>query len=142
LFFLIKNRIDQADRQNVYICAVCLYMISWGLRGALSGAMSLSLQLSLLVVVAFCTSFFRLALNKRFFDTAQKSSSYQYIFVKSYFSQIFLAMGFGFIGWWALAYEDVSLALKICYWIAGLGASLYLLYSPAGDSDEEGGAFI
>ncbi len=142
LFFLIKNRIDQVDRQKVYICAVLLYMISWGLRGGLSGAMNLSMQLSLLVLVAFCTSFFRLAFNKRFFDTAQKGSSYQYIFIKSYFSQIFLAMGFGLAGWWNLGSDDVSFFLKICYWIAGLTASLYLFYLPAEESDKKDGQFV
>ena len=134
LFLLIKNRIDRLDKQKVYVCAVLLYMLSWGLRGTLSGAMNLSLQVSLLMVVAFCTSFFRLAFNKRFFDTAQISSLYQYLFIKSYFSQIFLAICFGLVGficWWASGTTEVSFIFKICYGIAGLTAGTYLFYAPA-----------
>ncbi|MCP4341132.1 MAG: hypothetical protein GY799_20155 [Desulfobulbaceae bacterium] len=141
LFLLIKNRIDRLDKQKVYICAVLLYMLSWGLRGTLSGAMDLSWQLCLLMVVAFCTSFFRLAFNKRFFDTAQISSLYQYLFIKSYFSQIFLAICFGLIGficWWASGTTGVSSILSICYWIAGLTAGTYLLYPPAVRNDKKG----
>jgi hypothetical protein len=90
--------------------------------------MELSLQLCLLMVIAFCTSFFRLAFNKRFFDTAQKSSLYHYLFMKSYFSQVFLVIGFGLIGWWASDSTGVSSLLNVCYWIAGLTAGAYLLY--------------
>ncbi len=135
LFFLIKNRIDRLDKQTVYVCAVVLYMLSWGLRGTLSEVMNLSAQLCLLMVVAFSTSFFRLAFNKRFFDTAQKSTLYHYLFMKSYFSQIFLAIGFGLIGLLVSGSTGVSSALNICYWIAGLTAGAYLFYPPAGGND-------
>lgn len=133
LFLLIKNRIDRLDKQKVYICAVFFYMLSWGLRGTLSGAMTLTSQLCLLMVVAFCTSFFRLAFNKRFFDTAQESSMYQYLFIKSYISQIFLAICFGFIGcvcWLGCGDTEVLAILKNCYWMAGLTAGTYLFYRP------------
>jgi len=136
LFLLIKNRIDRLDKQKVYICAVCLYMISWGLRGTLSGDMHLSMQLCLLMLVAFCTSFFRLAFNKRFFDTAQKSSMYHYVFVKSYFSQFFLAIGFGMIGWLASGTIEVSFILNVCYGMAGFTAAAYLLYLPVAGKEK------
>jgi hypothetical protein len=139
LFFLIKNRIDRLDKQTVYVCAVVLYMVSWGLRGTLSEVMNLSMQLCLLMVVAFCTSFFRLAFNKRFFDTAQKSTLYHYLFMKSYFSQIFLAIGFGLIGLLVSGFTGVSSVLNICYWLAGLTAGVYLLYPPAGENGIMGG---
>jgi hypothetical protein len=138
LFLLIKNKIDRLDKQKVYICAVLFYMLSWVLRGTLSGAMNLSLQLCLLVVVAFCTSFFRLAFNKRFFDTAEKSSLYHYLFIKSYFSQVSLAICFGLIGWLASGTMGVYSSLNVCYWVAGVSAVTYLLYLPAVRNDKRG----
>jgi hypothetical protein len=114
-------------------------MLSWVLRGTLSGTMNLSLQLCLLVVVAFCTSFFRLAFNKRFFDTAEKSSLYHYLFIKSYFSQVSLAICFGLIGRLASGTMGVYSSLNVCYWVAGFSAVAYLLYLPAVRNDKRGG---
>lgn len=131
LFLVIKNSIDRLDNQKVYLCSVILYIVSWVLRGFLSEEMTVSVQLLALLLVAFCTSFFRLAFNKRFFDTAEKSTGFQYILVKSYSSQVFLACGFGIIGLLAYSFSPTtSTFLPLCYWIAGIFAGLYLFYKP------------
>lgn len=130
LFYFIKNRIDRINRQQVYVSATFLYIFSWGLRASLSDEMSRTVQLSLLLVIAFCTSFFRLAFNKRFFDIARWTSRYEYLFIKSYYSQMFLAIGFAIIGWCAISGPAVLTFLKSCYWICGLTAVGYLFYLP------------
>jgi hypothetical protein len=138
LFYFIKNKIDRFRNQRVYICAVFLYIASWGLRAALSGEMNYSFQLCLLMVIAFFTSFFRLAFNKRFFDNALRSSTYQYLFMKSYYSQLFLAIGFGLIGCWMASVSGDLDALRSFYWGVGIAAVGYLFYLPARTANGKG----
>jgi len=97
LFFLIKNRIDRLQGKKVYTAAVFLYALSWLMRGAISVDMTYFQQVCAILLIAFCTSFFRLAFNKRFFDLAGGSTGYKYIFLKSYYSQFFLACIFLFL---------------------------------------------
>lgn len=131
LFYLIKNRIDHMNNQKVYIAAVLLYMVSWWMRGILQPDLEYTVQLSLLLLVAFCTSFFRLAFNKRFFNTAQKSSRYHYLFIKSYYSQFFLALGFSIIGFFAHIIADTTTVLRVCYWAGSVAAIGYFFYVSA-----------
>ncbi len=127
IFFLIKNRIDTSHRQRVYVVAVALYAFSWLLRGVLSMETGGAELYILLILITFCTSFFRLAFNKRFFDIARKSTGYSYIFCKSYSSQFFLAL---FFCCFAVVAEgnDIEMQLRITYAGGALLAPLYLLY--------------
>jgi hypothetical protein len=90
LFIVIKNSIDRLPVDRMYKGAVLLYGISWMLRSSASESLSLLPLLLLLAIITFCTSIFRLAFNKRFFDIAKLSTAHEYIFIKSYFSQLFL----------------------------------------------------
>jgi MFS family permease len=90
LFILIKNKIDTISVNTFYISAVVLYSLSWVLRAGISEIKHKIFLLVLLAVITFCTSIFRLAFNKRFFDIAQHSTPHEYIFLKSYYSQGFL----------------------------------------------------
>lgn len=130
VFYSIKNRIDRLDNQKVFLVAVVLYMVSWMMRGSLSETMGISLQLSLLLCIAFCASFFRLAFNKRFFDIARETSMYHYLFVKSYYSQIFLGIVFLGMGLLASQHYDIRIFLTWSYWLSGLLAVTYFLYLP------------
>ncbi len=132
LFYFIKNRIDRIDKQRLYIVSVVAYAFSWGLRGSVLASFDYTVQISLLLLIAFCTSFFRLAFNKRFFDTAQKSSQYKYILLKSYYSQFCLAIFFALLAWKISNWEDAELVLSYCYMSAGLFAFVYLVFRPIG----------
>lgn len=134
VFYLIKNRIDNLDRQKVYRFSVVLYMVSWLMRGSFSESMGLTLQIVALLLIAFCTSFFRLTFNKRFFDIAESSSMYHYILQKSYYSQIFLALSFGILGLISMQMVDGTILLSICYWVGFLLAAVYFRYLPALES--------
>jgi len=130
LFFLIKNKIDRLPVQKVYGVAVFLYVLSWGMRGAMTNNISYSLQICLIVLVAFCTSFFRLAFNKRFFDSASVLTGYKYIFIKSYYSQFFLACIFLLLTVILREFSGNGEHIHSIYWGAAGFAFLYLKYNP------------
>jgi len=129
LFYLIKNTIDAFAVSMVFRVSVVLYAISWFTRGFVSKELSTQSLLVLLLVITFCSSFFRLAFNKRFFDIAQTTSGIEYLLVKSYLSQFYLGLGFiatALILWMS---DATSLqALTPIYWIAAIGSFVYLWY--------------
>jgi hypothetical protein len=129
LFFLIKNRIDRLQVQKVYRVAVLLYALSWVMRGSISGDMSYSLQMCMIVLIGFSTSFFRLAFNKRFFDLAGLSIGYNYIFFKSYYSQFFLVCTLLLFAVILQVYSKSVELLPFIYWISAGLTFIYLKYS-------------
>jgi hypothetical protein len=92
LFYIIKNRIDQLAAERVYKAAVWLYAASWLLRFTLNDNSEGAGYLIALVLITFCSSFFRLAFNKRFFDVARKTGAVDYLLIKSYSSQLYLGL--------------------------------------------------
>jgi len=130
IFVIIKNSIDRLPLNKMYTAAVFLYSLSWVLRGVLSEELSNFSLLLLLALITFCTSIFRLAFNKRFFDIAKSSTAHEYIFVKSYFSQFFLA-GFSFFGFLFFAAGDSVGQLSIIYLVSAIISMGYLIYSKA-----------
>ena len=128
IFYVIKNQIDNIDKQKVYRIGVVLYMCSWGLRGFFNAESSYAVQSILLLIIAFCTSFFRLTFNKRFFDLAKRSGENRYLFVKSHYSQFFIAIAFAIIGCCIGSFGDNVGILQTVYFIAAGSSVLYLLY--------------
>lgn len=129
LFFLIKNTIDRTAITLVYQLAVVLYALSWAARMFASDELSNHALLVLLLVITFCSSFFRLAFNKRFFDIAQKTSGVQYLLIKSYVSQ--LALGAGFSATAAALYFSANTGAQVLtplYLLATVLAFMYLRY--------------
>ncbi|WP_458774376.1 hypothetical protein [Desulforhopalus sp. 52FAK] len=128
IFFIIKNRIDRIDKQLVYQIGVGLYMFSWLLRAMFEASFGQVTQIAMLLIIAFCTSFFRLTFNKRFFDLAGKNGDNRYIFIKSHYSQIFIAVGFTILGCGLGLFSDNLSFLRNIYLGASVFAFLYLLY--------------
>lgn len=128
-FFLIKNRIDQLPVERVYRAAVWLYAASWLLRFTLDGDSSGAGVLVALVLITFCSSFFRLAFNKRFFDVARKTGAVEYLLIKSYCSQSYLGVAFIALGL-LLLFAPVAdeLALQVAYLPAAILSLVYLKY--------------
>jgi MFS family permease len=127
IFVMIKNSIDRLPANKMYTAAVCLYSLSWVLRGVLSEKLNTVSLLLLLSVITFGTSIFRLVFNKRFFDIAKSTTGHEYIFIKSYFSQFFLAV-FGLLGFLILGSGDTVEQLSTVYMTAALIAFIYLFY--------------
>ena len=133
LFWLVRGAIDRVRPAAVYRVAVALYAASWGLRAVAPDAAGGPWLGPLLVAVTFCTSLFRLAFNKRFFEHARASGNVAgYLLWKSHVSQT--ALGAAFAGL-ALALllgpGDPVRLLGACYAVAGLGAFVYLAWRPA-----------
>ncbi len=129
LFYLIKNRIDRLPAQRIFIIAVTGYSLSWLMRASVDEQLNLGWLFTSLILITFCTSFFRLAFNKRFFDLAKHTSAHRYLFLKSYYSQTAIALGFG-MGAITLYFYPASnnLFLVSSYLAAAALAPIYLLY--------------
>ena len=128
LFYLLKNTIDRLGRRRIYRVAVWLYALSWALRALVDDSYSLILMFVSLVLITFCTSFFRLALNKRFYDLARETLSHRYLILKSYYSQITIAIVFVGFGYAVQNRTDTELMLGPIYWLAAIGALSFLVY--------------
>lgn len=128
LFICIKNRIDAIHNQRVFILAVGLYALSWVMRTIVSTELDTKTTVSLLILITFSTSFFRLAFNKRFFDLAQNGKGFKYILVKSYLSQFFLMIFFGLFAVSVANLGEIEEILQATYWGAALLSPFYLLY--------------
>lgn len=129
LFYLIKNAIDTLAVSWVFRAAVYLYALSWVLRCFISEDLNPTALVLMLVVVTFCSSFFRLAFNKRFFDIAQSNNGVGYLIIKSYQSQFFL--GCGFIATailLTLTGHTGAESLTLLYAVAAPGSIVYLRY--------------
>ena len=128
VFVTIKNAIDRIEINFFFRLAVILYVISWLLRAGLIVSSSMLTLLLLLASITFCTSLFRLAFNKRFFDNAQSATPHEYIFMKSYYSQFFLIPIFGLPLLIGLPSIDVAEQLTQVYLATAATAFLYLWY--------------
>jgi hypothetical protein len=128
LFFLLKNVIDRLGKSRVYTLAVYLYALSWVLRGFTSDQLPLDQLYISLVVITFCTTFFRLAMNKRFYDLAKLTRSHDYLVLKSYYTQFAIMIIFATFGMLTFRLEADETLLNIAYWSAAALALVYLMY--------------
>jgi hypothetical protein len=128
IFLFIKNSIDRLPRQKVYVAAVTLYALSWGLRSFLNENLAPLTMLWLLALIASCTSVFRLSFNKRFFDNARLTAAHEYIFMKSYISQFFIAVFFVVMAYGFNIPGSIVDQLSEVYYFAAITSFFYLIY--------------
>jgi hypothetical protein len=128
LFFLLKNVIDRLGKSRVYTLAVYLYALSWVLRALTSDQLPLDQLYISLVVITFCTTFFRLAMNKRFYDLAKLTRSHDYLVLKSYYTQFSIMIIFATFGMLTFQVEADDTLLNIAYWASAALALVYLMY--------------
>jgi MFS family permease len=128
IFLFIKNSIDRLPGQKVYVAAVALYALSWGLRGFLGENHDPVTMLLLLALITLCTSVFRLSFNKRFFDNAKLTTAHEYIFIKSYISQFSLAVCFLVMAGGFSIPGSVAEQLSGVYYFAAIASFFYLIY--------------
>lgn len=129
LFWLLKNSIDQWAGNRIFTLAVLLYALSWLLRALLENSMTPFWLFTNLVIITFCSSFFRLTFNKRFFENARDYGAIRYLLTKSFVSQWWLGIGFLAAG---IALHQTRLdsnsILVYSYWLAAVGSLGYLFY--------------
>jgi len=129
LFWLLKNTIDQWAGNRIFALAVSLYALSWVLRAFLDSSMSPFWLYANLVIITFCSSFFRLTFNKRFFENARYTGAVRYLLTKSYVSQWWLGIGFLGVGMTLKQFSpDSDSMLVYSYWLAAAVSFGYLLY--------------
>lgn len=142
IFYFIKNIIDRVNQHKIFLVAVMLYATSWLLRGQISFLdntenNNLALYITILTI-GFLTTFFRLVFNKRFFDAAREDSAYQYLMVKSYYSQMGIVLFFGSLAVYLFAnppllstgllVDQASSILSTIYTVACPVALIYGVY--------------
>ena len=128
LFFVLKNSIDRFAGGRAFTWAVAAYAFGWLIRPALGTDMSLTLAAIFLIVATFCTSFFRLVFNKRFFDIAAASSGQQYLVIKSYYTQFSVVCIFGLLAVLTSLPKDHQTTLSAFYLLAAVCSFVYLGY--------------
>ena len=128
LFYLLKNVIDRLGKKRVYILAVFLYAMSWWLRAITDDQLPLELLYASLVIVTFCTTFFRLAMNKRFYDLAKLTRSHDYLILKSYYTQFSIIIMFGIFGILTYQIDSTEGLLEPIYWACAILSLTYFLY--------------
>ena len=128
IFYVIKSRIDSFNVHTIYLLACVLYALSWLLRGQVNTEMDTVWLYTIITVIGFLTTFFRLAFNKRFFDVASIENTHQYILCKSYYSQAALAVFFIALSFLLINGQENQVILQNLYWLVSPVALMYLAY--------------
>ena len=128
VFYFLKNVIDRISSRNLFQIAVVLYALSWWLRSYINEPMSLASLYLMMVVITFLTAFFRLALNKRFYDIAQHGLGNAYLVLKSYFTQMATLIIFALMAWVFMVAGDQVELLEYVYWVLAVCSLLYWIY--------------
>ncbi len=128
IYLVIKKTIDRYADQPLYELAVVLYLLSWLLRAYIDEIDNPAAMMTLLAVIVFCTSLFRLSFNKRFFDNAKLSTACHHIVVKSYISQFFLSIFFLLAAVLIDQPFDKEQQLTPLYFTAALLTPVFFLY--------------
>jgi MFS family permease len=128
IFYVIKKRIDHINAQFIFTIAVFGYAFSWLLRGELSMQEGPVVLYSAILLIAFLSSFFRLAFNKRFYDIASSAQPIEYIICKSYYSQFALLLLFSLAGYFFNSSDAPLQQLQHLYLLIIPLVFVYLLY--------------
>lgn len=128
IFFALKKTIDSINAQRIFIISIFGYALSWWLRAQLDLQSEAIMLYSSMLLIAFLSSFFRLAFNKRFYDIASADQPIYYILCKSYYSQAIIAVFFGMIGLWGFSSDAPLEQLQSVYYCVIPLVLTYLLY--------------
>ncbi len=137
LFYIAKNTIDRFTGENLFRWAVILYAIGWAVRPLLDSgtaatengeALQMSYLAVLLIFITFCTSFFRLVFNKRFFDIAGLTTGKQYLVVKSHVTQLAVCVIFMLLAMVSSSLDNKINTLNGFYLLAAAISLIYLTY--------------
>ena len=128
IFFAMKKIIDNVNAQRIFIISIFGYALSWFLRGELGFQDNQIIIYGGMLLIAFLSSFFRLAFNKRFYDIASQDKPIYYILCKSYYSQFMIIIFFSSIALLTSFDKDPLTQLQTLYNLAIPLVFVYLLY--------------
>jgi MFS family permease len=129
IFFAMKKLIDKVNVQRIYIISVFGYALAWLLRAELGYMDNPVMLYGGMLLIAFLSSFFRLAFNKRFYDIASRDKPTYYILCKSYYSQFMIVIFFGVIALLSTADTAPLQQLQTLYYMSIPFVFVYLLYA-------------
>jgi len=128
IFFVMKRVIDRVNAHAIFMVAIVGYALAWFLRGELTLQLGPVALYGGMLLIAFLSSFFRLAFNKRFYDIASANRPIYYIVCKSYYSQLMIVLFFSAIALFASFDNDPLKQLQIIYDLAIPLVFIYLFY--------------
>ncbi|MXZ79874.1 MAG: MFS transporter [Gammaproteobacteria bacterium] len=128
VFYALKNVIDRISPTRLFHAAVVLYAASWLFRSLIHEPMPLEALYLMMVLITFLTAFFRLALNKRFYDIAQHTRGHAYLVLKSYYTQAGTVAVFALAAVLFMIGGDREMLLEYTYWILAASSFVYLAY--------------
>jgi len=128
IFFVMKRVIDRINAHAIFMASIVGYALAWFLRGELSLQTGPVALYGGMLLIAFLSSFFRLAFNKRFYDIASANRPIYYILCKSYYSQFMIIFFFSLIALLASFGSDSLNQLQIIYDLAIPLVFIYFLY--------------
>jgi MFS family permease len=128
IFFVVKRVIDRTNAQRIFIISTVGYALAWFLRSQLDLQHDDITLYGGMLLIAFLSSFFRLAFNKRFYDIAKTSNPIYYIVAKSYYSQFMIIVFFSLIALLIPADQLALYQLQIIYVAVIPFVFVYLLY--------------
>jgi hypothetical protein len=128
IFFVVKKVIDRTNAQRIFIISIIGYAASWFLRGELDLQNDDIVLYGGMLLIAFLSSFFRLAFNKRFYDIASANKPIYYIVSKSYYSQFMIIVFFSLIALLLPMSKEPLNQLQILYDLAIPLVFVYFLY--------------
>ncbi|WOG26690.1 hypothetical protein [Endozoicomonas sp. 8E] len=129
LFKLVQTFIDRMSAIRLFRWAILLYAFSWLLRGMVDETHSTQQQYGVILVIAFLTSLFRLSFNKVFFDRSDKTGTHTYLLLKSYCSQLGVAVLFIVTALFLHQGKAPLEALQAVYFVSSILALVYFRYS-------------
>tara|TARA_R110001583_G_scaffold51161_11_gene159778 strand:+ start:9014 stop:10204 length:1191 start_codon:yes stop_codon:yes gene_type:complete len=128
IFFVVKKVIDKTNAQRIFIISTFGYALAWFLRAQLNLQDDDITLYGGMLLIAFLSSFFRLAFNKRFYDIASMNNPIYYIVAKSYYSQFMIVVFFSLIALLIPIDKEPLNQLQTLYYASIPLVFLYLLY--------------
>ncbi|GLS90469.1 hypothetical protein GCM10007916_15360 [Psychromonas marina] len=128
IFFVIKQVIDNTNAQRLFFISILGYALAWFLRGELSFQDNPLILYGGMLLIAFLSSLFRLAFNKRFYDIASVERPIYYILCKSYYSQFMIVVFFALIALFVPLTEQPLQQLQQLYYLSIPLVFVYFVY--------------
>ena len=128
IFFVIKRVIDNINAQRLFFISILGYALAWFLRGELSFQDNPLIVYGGMLLIAFLSSLFRLAFNKRFYDIASVERPIYYILCKSYYSQFMIIILFALIALFVPLTEQPLQQLQQLYYLSIPLVFVYFVY--------------
>ena len=128
IFFVLKKIIDNSNAQRLFFVSIGGYALSWFLRAEIAFHDDQAVLYGGMLLIAFLSSFFRLAFNKRFYDVASVERPTYYILCKSYYSQLMIVIFFSLIALFVPVTENPLNQLSMLYYLATPLVFVYFSY--------------